>query len=344
MAASAAAVGVRFTAFQEQGDREKMEDYGQMLVQRNKEGEDNLWAVFGVYDGHGGTEAAEYTRDHLIETIRESPKFWSGRDDQVVSAIREGFHKVHDAMYKEMWPQWKTRKPEQLAVIGTTASICFVMRGKLYVAHVGDSAIVLGRNDPLNPFLWKAERLTKVHRPEDEVEFARICSAGGKVVRALDMPRVVWSKPTMDVNSGQMRYTDIAGLNMSRSLGDFWSYNPLSGKYVVSPDPEVSVYKLNMTTDRCIILATDGLWDHINDELAVNNVRFMETENLKPHTPWISPSKQLCSVSSVSCRLKGKRNDNITVITVIFSHPDSVVTAKQPILDAEKETLWRLEI
>ena len=344
MAASAAAVGVRFTVFQDHGDREYLEDYAQMWLQINIEGGDHLCAFFGVYDGHGGTEAAKYARDHLIKTIRESPKFWSGIDDQVVSAIREGFHKVHEAMYKEMWPHWMTRKPEQLCFLGTTASICFVTRGKLFVANVGDSGIVLARKDPQEPIKWRANRMTKDHRPEDEVEFARICSAGGKVVRAHDMQKVVWSKPTINVNLGKIYYKNICGLNIARSLGDFWSYNSISGKCITSPEPDVYVYKLNMMTDKCIILDSDGLWENVSPELAVNTVRHLETENLKPNTPWISPSKQLVTMSLVTGSILGKRNENITAITVILSHPESAITDKQPGIAAEKETLWKIQM
>ena len=41
----------------------------------------------------------------------------------------------------EKWPKTASGLP---STAGTTASIAFIRRGKIYVGHVGDSAIVLG--------------------------------------------------------------------------------------------------------------------------------------------------------------------------------------------------------
>ena len=41
----------------------------------------------------------------------------------------------------ENWPKTASGLP---STAGTTASIAFIRRGKIYVGHVGDSAIVLG--------------------------------------------------------------------------------------------------------------------------------------------------------------------------------------------------------
>ena len=70
-----------------------------MAYQENQDvGGDHLWVVFGIYDGHGGTEAAEYTKENSIKAITESPKFGSTDDSQVESAIREGYTKVHQVV------------------------------------------------------------------------------------------------------------------------------------------------------------------------------------------------------------------------------------------------------
>lgn len=41
----------------------------------------------------------------------------------------------------EKWPKTVTGLP---STAGTTASVAFIRRGKIYIGHVGDSAIVLG--------------------------------------------------------------------------------------------------------------------------------------------------------------------------------------------------------
>ena len=61
--------------------------------------------------------------------------------------------------------------------------------------HVGDSGIVLGEQDPECPDVWVPRPLTRDHKPECEIELARIEAAGGKVVNKSGVPRVVWNRP-----------------------------------------------------------------------------------------------------------------------------------------------------
>ena len=359
MAASAAAVNLRITGFQHKGHRDCMEDFCTLLRRKNKYRGDCRFACFGVYDGHGGKEAAEFTRDKLISAITNSPKFSSDDDNQVLSAIREGFTKVHWVMYEEMWQHWKPKVNGRPSTSGTTATICFVMRGKLYIAHVGDSKLVLGRKNPLVPAEWKPIQLTKDHRPDDKEELARIQSAGGKVVMcASGTPRVLQRKTMIDEKTGQTWYRDVPCLNMSRSLGCFWSYNAENGRFIVSPEPDVSVYKLNLTSDQCIILASDGLWDYVSADWAVQTVNSIEKEIAQPNRTWINPSKKLVELAMEQGMILYEKNDNITVITVILSqvsahganttgecvHSARLQDQEPTTLPTDKETVWRIQI
>ena len=82
---------------------------------------------------------------------------------------------------------------------GTTASICFIKRGKLFIGHVGDSGIILGERESSEDNMqkrWSSKRLTRDHKPECEPELSRIQDAGGKVVSKSGVPRVVWYRPS----------------------------------------------------------------------------------------------------------------------------------------------------
>ena len=48
-------------------------------------------------------------------------------------------------------------------------------------------------------------------------------------------------------------------LNMSRSLGDFWSLSPATNTDIISPEPDVVVHEL--AADEFLIMASDGIWD-----------------------------------------------------------------------------------
>ena len=57
----------------------------------------------GIFDGHGGKEAALYARDHLLQNIVSQKDFWAQDDDDaILRAIREGFMSTHYAMLKEL--------------------------------------------------------------------------------------------------------------------------------------------------------------------------------------------------------------------------------------------------
>jgi len=56
-------------------------------------------------------------------------------------------------------------------------------------------------------------------------------------------------------------------------LGDFWSYNREFDSFVVSPEPDVSVHQLDGGVHRCIIVASDGIWNMVS---AAEAVEFVE--------------------------------------------------------------------
>ena len=68
-----------------------------------------------------------------------------------------------ESLFAEKWPKTASGLP---STAGTTASIAFIRRGKIFIGHVGDSAIILGVQDENNPDIWRADPLTIDHKPE----------------------------------------------------------------------------------------------------------------------------------------------------------------------------------
>jgi len=56
-------------------------------------------------------------------------------------------------------------------------------------------------------------------------------------------------------------------------VGDLWSYNQDSDSFIVSPEPDVSVHELDSAVHRCVIAASDGVWNMVS---AVDAVEFVE--------------------------------------------------------------------
>jgi serine/threonine protein phosphatase PrpC len=133
----------------------------------------------------------------------------------------------------------------------------------LYVANVGDSRAVMACQDA-ETGEWKAKPLTRDHKPDDPEEQARIESWGGYVCPPYE--------PGLSARVYLDPHFTMIGLAMSRSLGDHAVKN-----VGVIPEPEVKQFELDKS-DRFMILASDGVWEFITSEEAVEIVRsVMET-------------------------------------------------------------------
>ncbi|ENN75075.1 hypothetical protein YQE_08388, partial [Dendroctonus ponderosae] len=304
-------VNLRVTGNCRQGGRKYMEDCFSVAYQQTEDEKDLEYAFFGIFDGHGGVEAAGYAKEHLMETIIKHKNFWSDDDEEVLRAIKDGFIATHYAMWREQpqvlnrllalaakWPKTGSGLP---STAGTTASVAFIRRGKIYTGHVGDSGVVLGYQVP-GSNEWRAKPLTKDHKPESPDEMKRIQSCGGKVVAKSGVPRVVWNRPKIGHLGPVRRSTpidEIPFLAVARSLGDLWSYNSQLNEFVVSPEPDCSVLPIDTSIHRCLIFGTDGLFNMLSASAAVHIVqqaeRHNECEALNNISSkvWLNPSKLL---------------------------------------------------
>ncbi|XP_065851477.1 protein phosphatase 2C 56 [Euphorbia lathyris] len=248
---------------------------------------------FGVYDGHGGAQVADYCskRVHLalaeeIETAKAglSENSWQ---DQWENALSNCFKKV-DA---ETGEGGEEIAPE---TAGSTAVVSVVSPSHVIVANCGDSRAVLCRGKVAMP-------LSVDHKPDREDEYARIEAAGGKIIS--------WNGSRV-----------FGVLAMSRSIGD---------KYLkpwIIPDPEVT-FTARAKEDECLILASDGLWDVITDQEACDiarrrillwhkkNADTLSVEN-NSDDDGVDPAAQAAAEYLSKLALQKGSKDNITVIVV----------------------------
>lgn len=321
-------VNLRVTGNCRQGGRKYMEDFFSVAYQQTEDEKDLEYAFFGIYDGHGGAEAAAFAKEHLMETIIKHKNFWSDNDEDVLRAIKDGYIATHYAMWREQskWPRTSSGLP---STAGTTASVAFIRRGKIYIGHVGDSGIVLGYQEP-GSSVWKAQPLTKDHKPENPDEMKRIESCGGKVVSKSGVPRVVWNRPKIGHQGPVRRSTpidEIPFLAVARSLGDFWSYNSQINQFVVSPDPDCSVLPIDTNIHRCLVFGTDGFFNMLSPAMAVHIVKQAERHNEcaalsdSVNKVWLNPSKLLVERALDRWDATKMRADNTSVVTLMLDPP-----------------------
>ncbi|KAL9306470.1 Protein phosphatase 2C 7 [Arabidopsis thaliana] len=211
---------------------------------------------FGVYDGHGGAQVADYCHDRIhsalaeeIERIKEElcrRNTGEGRQVQWEKVFVDCYLKVDDEV------KGKINRPvvgssDRMVLeavspetVGSTAVVALVCSSHIIVSNCGDSRAVLLRGKDSMP-------LSVDHKPDREDEYARIEKAGGKVI--------------------QWQGARVSGvLAMSRSIGDQY-LEPF-----VIPDPEVT-FMPRAREDECLILASDGLWDVMSNQEACDFAR-----------------------------------------------------------------------
>lgn len=207
----------------------------------------NIVGAYGVLDGHGGRECAQFAVDEIPM--------------KVTAFLRSG-KPCNEALYSSFLSADAEFLRSGRSNAGSTACVLIWEQrtGTAMIANTGDTRAVLCRSG-------RAIDLTIDKKATSHDEIARITKEGGFVVNG----RVMGS------------------LAVSRALGD--SQLKIPGKRVLIPDPEVTSFRPNavettsggLEIDEFVIIATDGLWDVMTSQAAVDFVRDqMQRSNLLP--------------------------------------------------------------
>ena len=189
---------------------------------------------------------------------------------------------------------------------GSTANIVLLLGSKLICANVGDSRAVIGCKDKnINESgnnAWHVISLSKDHKPNSNGEYERIIKNNGKILPAKNRkgefigPYRVWQKNL-----------EIPGLAMSRSLGD-----SAAKKVGVISEPEVKE-KILTSEDKFVIIGSDGIWQYLSNEEAVDIVvPFWENNDIK------GAQERLIEEATKEWKLKSHIIDDITIIIIFF--------------------------
>ena len=142
-----------------------------------------------------------------------------------------------------------------------------------------------------------AKALSFDHKPLNEGEKARICSAGGYV----DMGRVN------------------GNLALSRGIGDFEFKKNLdlpAEEQIVTCYPDVILHPLDLTADEFVILACDGIWDCLTSQHCVECVRRGIYER-KPLTQISEEIMELCCAPTSDGLGIGCDNMSIVIVALL---------------------------
>uniref|UniRef100_A0A0D9WH97 protein-serine/threonine phosphatase n=1 Tax=Leersia perrieri TaxID=77586 RepID=A0A0D9WH97_9ORYZ len=246
---------------------------------------------FAVFDGHGCSHVCTHARtdSHYSWAPSDHPMTNRANTCQVARMCQDRMHELVVDAYRKAAvsgkdtpssPEWKEvmekgfaamdneatswaasrrggepacrcelRKPARPDHVGSTAVVAVVGPTRVVVANSGDSRAVLCRAGVPVP-------LSVDHKPDRPDELERIKSAGGRVI--------YWDGARV-----------LGVLAMSRAIGDGYL------KPYVTSEPEVTVTERS-DDDECLILASDGLWDVVTNEMACEVVRACFRSNGPP--------------------------------------------------------------
>lgn len=207
---------------------------------------------------------------------------------------------------------------------GTCALVAYLHHRQLRIASVGDCRCVLGSR-PDNEGEVEALQLSTDHKVSLPLEKERIESTGGWV----RMSRI-------DPENGEVipaRMYEVEGkpwlgpgLCVSRALGDL---NALRCGLIPTPE----IYKHTICPeDRFLILASDGVWEFIENEEAVQIVDQFHRKGL----PALNACRHLIAKAAVCWRkFEGDYRDDITAIVVYLDEVLNVLADEDPDVSTE---------
>lgn len=269
----AASRGVAFVCSRGRRNRD-VPNQDDFLIARHTLAHDGHIALYGVFDGHGpaGHHCAAFARGSLPESLFGQHTLLMKPEE----TLRQAFRQTQEALSEQNF---------DTATSGTTAALALVLNIPsppptalpgdpeepletvsenrpcetwLFVAHVGDSRVILASHLSDEPSTFSVTPLTRDHRPDDSGEAARIEQEGGEVRK-------------LHRNSGAARVfacgQDRPALALTRSLGA-----TAAADCGVTAVPEISAYQLRPGVDALLLLGTDGLYEFCNHMEAVGKL------------------------------------------------------------------------
>ena len=289
------------------------ENQDSYIVSSNESGSK---ALVGVFDGHGdrGKVVSSLARNALAERLFAHKDLHSDPSAALAGAYSETQQKLI-----------QNHRADAL-MSGTTAVTAYQHRNKLFVANVGDSRAVLGRLQTARANggaraggagieqAMRAIDITSDQKPERPDERQRIQAEGG-VVQQMVIPMHHPIAGQRMVPVGPQRVWDKSGrcgLGMTRSLGDL-NMHPF-----VTARPEVSTKTLD-AKDRLLVLGSDGIWDFVASQEAVNIAA--------KHKDPTEGARAITNLARARWMSNERMSDDITAVVVHLDHQPASASA-----------------
>ncbi|XP_043701283.1 probable protein phosphatase 2C 38 [Telopea speciosissima] len=278
----------------------------------------------GIYDGHGGPEASRFINDHLFHNLK---KFTSENQGMSAAVISKAFSTTEDEFLSFVKKQWQNNP--QIASVGSCCLVGIICNGLLYIANAGDSRAVLGRSEMATKEV-RAMQLSTEHNASIESVREELHLLHPDDSQIVVLKHKVW------------RVKGI--IQVSRSIGDAYlkrtefNREPLLSRFrlpkpfhkpILSAEPSILVQKVH-PQDQFLIFASDGLWEHLSNQEAVDIVHHHPRNGIarrliKTALQEAARKREMrySDLKKIERGVRRHFHDDITVI-VLFLDPDLV--------------------
>lgn len=279
-------------------------------------------AMFGVLDGHGGEQVAKFSKRHLPEELHSclcKTRPMGHRavpESDLRQALTHSFHEMDELLRSGNYaaelkaltnppcreltrPMPVKNGPVDCNMVGCTCNICCITDEYILCANAGDSRAVLCRGGVAVP-------LSEDHKPNSDIEMARIKKAGGYV-------------ETQQSLSG-CQYRVNGNLNLSRALGDLeYKKDRRIGpeEQIICATPDF-ICERRHPDDEFIVICCDGVWDVQTNQEVVDFVRARlcdRSESMEAPENVMEELLDAC-VSPDLRQTKGLGGDNMTAVLI----------------------------
>jgi protein phosphatase 1B len=218
------------------------------------------FGLFGVFDGHGGSDVSTHIGDHFCSFLTKT-RSWKREtpDDGVfpVAALTECCLDIDAAMRAAEEPPFKG---------GSTGIVGLITDTFIHVCNVGDSRAILVRSASDGGGAIETTPMSHDHKPSMEGEEERVVAAGLEIYKGEENDDGIF----VEASTWKVKRAKNEMLAMSRAFGDFvYKKSEKEGltlwqEAVVSTPTILS--EARSETDKWLVLACDGIWDVMSNE------------------------------------------------------------------------------